>query len=168
MIYRPNSHNICPLFLAGVVQSGEMSPSDASAPGRRRTASESLSQDESPTRGSSVRSPIRCISPELANTIALNPGGRPKEVDSRNSLQKLALKLLCSMCGYVMDLCVYVCMFFHLFRSTCTATEKRLRKWMGGPSAPLRASVVRLYPKPLPSLSRHKPLTSTCVSSSRP
>ncbi|XP_057192898.1 tensin-1 isoform X12 [Triplophysa rosa] len=61
------------------VRSGEMSPVEASAPGRRRTASESLSQDESPTRGSSVRSPVRCISPELATTIALNPGGRPKE-----------------------------------------------------------------------------------------
>ncbi|XP_051565512.1 tensin-1-like isoform X2 [Myxocyprinus asiaticus] len=61
------------------VQSSEMSPDEASAPGRHRTTSESLSQDESPTHGGSVRSPIRCISPELANTIALNPGGRPKE-----------------------------------------------------------------------------------------
>lgn len=59
--------------------SGEMSPDEAAVPGRCRTLSEGLSQDESPTRGSSVRSPIRCISPELANTIALNPGGRPKE-----------------------------------------------------------------------------------------
>uniref|UniRef100_A0A8C2CPV2 Tensin 1b n=1 Tax=Cyprinus carpio TaxID=7962 RepID=A0A8C2CPV2_CYPCA len=66
------------IFLAGV-QSGEMSPDETSVPGRCRTISEDLSQDESPTRGSSVRSPIRCISPELANTIALNPGGRPKE-----------------------------------------------------------------------------------------
>uniref|UniRef100_A0A8C2H894 Tensin 1b n=1 Tax=Cyprinus carpio TaxID=7962 RepID=A0A8C2H894_CYPCA len=61
------------------VQSGEMSPDEASVPGRCRTLSEGVSQDESPTRGSSVRSPIRCISPELANTIAMNPGGRPKE-----------------------------------------------------------------------------------------
>ncbi|KAL1267448.1 hypothetical protein QQF64_032811 [Cirrhinus molitorella] len=62
------------------VQSGEMSPDEVSVPGRCRTISEGLSQDDSsPTRGSSVRSPIRCISPELANTIALNPGGRPKE-----------------------------------------------------------------------------------------
>ncbi|XP_059418481.1 tensin-1 isoform X3 [Carassius carassius] len=58
---------------------GEMSPDETSVPGRCRTISEDLSQDESPTRGSSVRSPIRCISPELANTIAMNPGGRPKE-----------------------------------------------------------------------------------------
>ncbi|XP_050974981.1 tensin-1 isoform X4 [Labeo rohita] len=62
------------------VQSGEMSPDEVSVPGRCRTISEGLSQDDSsPTPGSSVRSPIRCISPELANTIALNPGGRPKE-----------------------------------------------------------------------------------------
>lgn len=56
------------------VQSQELPDSTA---GRRRTTSEGQSQDDSPTR---VRSPIRCISPELANTIALNPGGRPKEV----------------------------------------------------------------------------------------
>ncbi|XP_016142830.1 tensin-1-like [Sinocyclocheilus grahami] len=61
------------------VQSGEMSLDEASVPGWCRTLSEGLSQDESPTRGNSVRSPIRCISPELANTIAMNPGGRPKE-----------------------------------------------------------------------------------------
>ncbi|XP_048050540.1 tensin-1 isoform X2 [Megalobrama amblycephala] len=61
------------------VHFGEMSPDEASVPGWCRTTSEGLSQDESPTRGGSVRSPIRCISPELANTIALNPGGRPKE-----------------------------------------------------------------------------------------
>ncbi|XP_067264704.1 tensin-1 isoform X4 [Chanodichthys erythropterus] len=64
--------------IAGV-HFGEMSPDEASVPGWCRTTSEGLSQDESPTRGGSVRSPIRCISPELANTIALNPGGRPKE-----------------------------------------------------------------------------------------
>uniref|UniRef100_A0A8B9KWI1 Tensin 1b n=1 Tax=Astyanax mexicanus TaxID=7994 RepID=A0A8B9KWI1_ASTMX len=58
------------------VQSREMSSDEGSVPGRRRTTSEGQSNDESPTH---VRSPIRCISPELANTIALNPGGRPKE-----------------------------------------------------------------------------------------
>ncbi|XP_062862640.1 tensin-1 isoform X4 [Trichomycterus rosablanca] len=57
------------------VQSHDV-PDDAAGPGRRRTTSEGQSQDDSSTR---VRSPIRCISPELANTIALNPGGRPKE-----------------------------------------------------------------------------------------
>ncbi|XP_060786294.1 tensin-1 isoform X7 [Neoarius graeffei] len=58
------------------VQSHEAAKDEGSGPGRHRTTSEGQSRDESPTR---VRSPIRCISPELANTIALNPGGRPKE-----------------------------------------------------------------------------------------
>ncbi|XP_058642270.1 tensin-1 isoform X3 [Onychostoma macrolepis] len=71
-------HRRCSFSFSGV-QSGEMSPVEASVPGRCRTLSEGLSQDESPAQGSSVRSPIRCISPELANTIAMNPGGRPKE-----------------------------------------------------------------------------------------
>ncbi|GAA6087559.1 tensin-1 isoform X3 [Tachysurus ichikawai] len=58
------------------VQSHEASKDESTGPGRHRTTSEGQSRDESPTR---VRSPIRCISPELANTIAQNPGGRPKE-----------------------------------------------------------------------------------------
>ncbi|XP_046700767.1 tensin-1 isoform X4 [Silurus meridionalis] len=58
------------------VQSPEASTDEGTGPGRHRTTSEGQSRDDSPTR---VRSPIRCISPELANTIALNPGGRPKE-----------------------------------------------------------------------------------------
>ncbi len=67
--------------------------------------------------------------------------------------------------------CIYICEFGYVptcpsfSRDTCTATGKRLRKWMGVLSAPLRLLVVRPYPKPLPSLSRHKPLTSTWVSS---
>ncbi|XP_063069530.1 tensin-1 isoform X3 [Engraulis encrasicolus] len=36
-------------------------------------------EPQSPVETEPLRSPIRCISPELANTIALNPGGRPKE-----------------------------------------------------------------------------------------
>lgn len=28
----------------------------------------------------SVLSPVRCVSPEFVNAIAMNPGGRPKEV----------------------------------------------------------------------------------------
>ncbi|XP_031415790.1 tensin-1 isoform X2 [Clupea harengus] len=52
---------------------------DDDDPGRQRTASEGHFQDRSPTEAEPIRSPIRCISPEMANTIALNPGGRPKE-----------------------------------------------------------------------------------------
>ncbi|KAK7938902.1 hypothetical protein WMY93_002228 [Mugilogobius chulae] len=38
-------------------------------------------QPESPVDGSDfpLRSPVRCVSPEFVNAIALNPGGRPKE-----------------------------------------------------------------------------------------
>ncbi|XP_040004231.1 tensin-1 isoform X2 [Xiphias gladius] len=35
--------------------------------------------DDSPSPDILVRSPIRCVSPEFANAIAMNPGGRPKE-----------------------------------------------------------------------------------------
>ncbi|XP_076858602.1 tensin 1b isoform X4 [Brachyhypopomus gauderio] len=67
----PESCHCLSLSFSGV-QSRGMSLDEGSAPGRRRTTSEGPPQDH-------VRSPIRCISPELANTIALNPGGRPKE-----------------------------------------------------------------------------------------
>lgn len=57
----------------------------ATAP-RRRITSEGQYQS-SPDEGSSpdgpLRSPVRCVSPEFVNAIALNPGGRPKEVGSR-------------------------------------------------------------------------------------
>uniref|UniRef100_A0AAY4E152 Tensin 1 n=1 Tax=Denticeps clupeoides TaxID=299321 RepID=A0AAY4E152_9TELE len=61
------------------VETREATPDVGSVPGRRRTTSEGQFQDRSPTDGGPLRSPIRCISPELVNTIALNPGGRPKE-----------------------------------------------------------------------------------------
>ncbi|KAG7463795.1 hypothetical protein MATL_G00180430 [Megalops atlanticus] len=64
------------------MQSQAMSPDEGSAPTRRRTTSEGQYQDSpdgGPAPGSKVRSPIRCVSPEFVNAIALNPGGRPKE-----------------------------------------------------------------------------------------
>ncbi|XP_036396908.1 tensin-like isoform X3 [Megalops cyprinoides] len=66
--------------VAGVRSQG-MTP-DNSAPMRRRTTSEGQyqnGQEGGPAPSGSVRSPIRCVSPEFVNTIALNPGGRPKE-----------------------------------------------------------------------------------------
>lgn len=50
---------------------------------RRRITSEGQYQngpDDGPD--APVRSPIRCVSPEFVNAIAMNPGGRPKEVES--------------------------------------------------------------------------------------
>uniref|UniRef100_A0A4W5NL02 Tensin 1 n=1 Tax=Hucho hucho TaxID=62062 RepID=A0A4W5NL02_9TELE len=55
---------------------------EASAPPHHRTTSEGQcinGHDESSSYQPPVRSPIRCVSPEFVNTIALNPGGRPKE-----------------------------------------------------------------------------------------
>ncbi|XP_041807202.1 tensin-1 isoform X2 [Chelmon rostratus] len=49
---------------------------------RRRITSEGQCQnspDDDPSPDVPVRSPIRCVSPEFVNAIAMNPGGRPKE-----------------------------------------------------------------------------------------
>ncbi|KAM9447790.1 tensin-1-like isoform 3-T3 [Salvelinus alpinus] len=64
------------------VQSCGTSLDEASAPPHRHTTSEGQcinGHDESSSYQPPVRSPIRCVSPEFVNTIALNPGGRPKE-----------------------------------------------------------------------------------------
>lgn len=52
---------------------------------RRRITSDGQYQngpDDGPSPDAPVRSPIRCVSPEFVNAIAMNPGGRPKEVES--------------------------------------------------------------------------------------
>uniref|UniRef100_A0A8C4NYH0 Tensin 1b n=1 Tax=Dicentrarchus labrax TaxID=13489 RepID=A0A8C4NYH0_DICLA len=49
---------------------------------RRRITSEGQSQngpEDGPSPDVPVRSPVRCVSPEFVNAIAMNPGGRPKE-----------------------------------------------------------------------------------------
>ncbi|XP_074551743.1 tensin-1 isoform X4 [Halichoeres trimaculatus] len=49
---------------------------------RRRFTSDDHNQngpDESMSPDVPVRSPVRCVSPEFVNAIAMNPGGRPKE-----------------------------------------------------------------------------------------
>ncbi|KAK2108498.1 Tensin-1 [Saguinus oedipus] len=65
------------------VQAREKQPTEPSAPLRRRAASDGQYENQSPEatspRSPGVRSPVQCVSPELALTIALNPGGRPKE-----------------------------------------------------------------------------------------
>lgn len=70
-------------FLPGV-QAREKQPAEPPALLRRRAASDGQYENQSPEpsspRSPGVRSPVQCVSPELALTIALNPGGRPKEV----------------------------------------------------------------------------------------
>ncbi|XP_071328830.1 tensin-1 isoform X3 [Trachinotus anak] len=49
---------------------------------RHRIASDGHYQngpDDGPSPDVPVRSPVRCVSPEFVNAIAMNPGGRPKE-----------------------------------------------------------------------------------------
>ncbi|XP_045563287.1 tensin-1 isoform X3 [Salmo salar] len=77
----PQSEHHRSLSLSGV-QSCGTSLDEASAPPHHRTTSEGQcinGHDESSSYQPPVRSPIRCVSPEFVNTIALNPGGRPKE-----------------------------------------------------------------------------------------
>ncbi|KAE8581582.1 hypothetical protein XENTR_v10024840 [Xenopus tropicalis] len=69
--------------IAGV-HTRDKTPDEIGSLARRRTTSEGqydegnadLGRASSPTK---VRSPVRCVSPEVAFTIAANPGGRPKE-----------------------------------------------------------------------------------------
>ncbi|XP_028918871.1 tensin-like, partial [Ornithorhynchus anatinus] len=80
-----------PLNLEGLVahrvagvQAREKHPAEPPAPGRRRAASEGQPGGPGPEAPSSprspgVRSPVQCVPAELALTIALNPGGRPRE-----------------------------------------------------------------------------------------
>ncbi|KAM6178155.1 tensin-1 [Rhynchocyon petersi] len=79
-----------PLNLEGLVahrvagvQARQKQPAEPPAPLRRRAASDGQYENQSPEptspRSPGLRSPVQCVSPELALTIALNPGGRPKE-----------------------------------------------------------------------------------------
>ncbi|XP_074169132.1 tensin-1 isoform X12 [Rhinolophus sinicus] len=79
-----------PLNLEGLVahrvagvKAREKQPAEPPTPLRRRAASDGQYENQSPEpsspRSPGVRSPVQCVSPELALTIALNPGGRPKE-----------------------------------------------------------------------------------------
>nr|XP_033801886.1 tensin-1 isoform X2 [Geotrypetes seraphini] len=66
------------------VQSRDKGQDEILVSARRRTSSEgqyeTSPQDSSTVRSpTSIRSPVRCVSPEVFNTILANPGGRPRE-----------------------------------------------------------------------------------------
>uniref|UniRef100_A0A8D2ZM00 Tensin 1 n=1 Tax=Scophthalmus maximus TaxID=52904 RepID=A0A8D2ZM00_SCOMX len=64
------------------VQARALSPDEHAVP-RHRIPSDGQYQngpDDEPSPDLPVRSPVRCVSPEFVNAIAMNPGGRPKEV----------------------------------------------------------------------------------------
>ncbi|XP_066431641.1 tensin-1 isoform X3 [Eleutherodactylus coqui] len=71
-------------FTFSGVQTRDKTPDEIVSVPRRRTTSEGQYEENvadpiSPTSPTKVRSPVRCVSPEVFNTIAANPGGRPKE-----------------------------------------------------------------------------------------
>ncbi|XP_078535388.1 tensin-1 isoform X1 [Lissotriton helveticus] len=71
-------------FTFSGVQARDKTPDELGGPTRRRTTSEGQYENNAPHSGSvrsptNVRSPVRCVSPEVFNTIAANPGGRPRE-----------------------------------------------------------------------------------------
>lgn len=73
-----------PLRVVSGVQARTVSLDDPATLPRRRNVSEGQYQngpDDGPSSDVPVRSPIRCVSPEFVNAIAMNPGGRPKEVE---------------------------------------------------------------------------------------
>ncbi|XP_044161067.1 tensin-1 isoform X4 [Bufo gargarizans] len=77
--YNSKLRNICTS-----VQTRDKTPDEIVSVTRRRTTSEGQYEDNGPDPTSAysptkVRSPVRCVSPEVFNTIAANPGGRPKE-----------------------------------------------------------------------------------------
>uniref|UniRef100_A0A4W3J477 Tensin 1 n=1 Tax=Callorhinchus milii TaxID=7868 RepID=A0A4W3J477_CALMI len=58
------------------------SPEEMGIAPRRRTTSEGQYENtgrDAGYRSPPYRSPVRCVSPEVVNTIAANPGGRPRE-----------------------------------------------------------------------------------------
>ncbi|XP_037066173.1 tensin-1 isoform X3 [Peromyscus leucopus] len=81
--FRPSPLHRLRSASASGVQARERQPAEPPAPLRRRAASDGQYENQSPEatspRSPGVRSPVQCVSPELALTIALNPGGRPKE-----------------------------------------------------------------------------------------
>ncbi|XP_078408874.1 tensin 1b isoform X4 [Cetorhinus maximus] len=65
------------------VRSQATSPEELGPTSRRRTTSEGQYENSGNSSGVSrsppLRSPVRCVSPQVASSIAANPGGRPKE-----------------------------------------------------------------------------------------
>uniref|UniRef100_A0AAR2M1J6 Tensin 1 n=1 Tax=Pygocentrus nattereri TaxID=42514 RepID=A0AAR2M1J6_PYGNA len=77
-------------------RSHTVTPDVAVSGTRRRTTSEGQyhSHEDTPAHTGGVHSPVHCVSPEFVHTVALNPGGRPKEVQ----FQECALPFLLVLC----------------------------------------------------------------------
>lgn len=152
-------------YLVSGLQAQTQSSDESGTLPRRRITGDSQYQsdlDDGPSPDTPIRSPIRCISPEFANAIAMNPGGRPKEVGRK---KKKKNRWSPDRTHSSAQVNVFVGLVVSACRETCTATGRRLRKWTEALIVRHPQLVVRCSPKPLPSPFCHKPLTSTCVSS---
>ncbi|KAM4697426.1 tensin-1 [Rhinophrynus dorsalis] len=81
--HNPSVHRQRSFTFSGV-HTRDKTPDEIGSLTRRRTTSEGQYEENNADPSSmvsptSVRSPVRCVSPEVFNTIAANPGGRPKE-----------------------------------------------------------------------------------------
>ncbi|XP_007909360.2 LOW QUALITY PROTEIN: tensin-like [Callorhinchus milii] len=77
----PTFHRQRSLSFSGMRSHGT-SPEEMGIAPRRRTTSEGQYENtgrDAGYRSPPYRSPVRCVSPEVVNTIAANPGGRPRE-----------------------------------------------------------------------------------------
>lgn len=129
---------------------------------RRRITSEGQYQNGS-DGGSSpdvpVRSPIRCVSPEFVNAIALNPGGRPKEVDWKSAYWNMVSYSFCSTLAY---LCLRFCNSSALQRHMHSYREA-FEEMDGGPISPTPIVGGEVFPQtPAFPISPQTPYFNLC------
>lgn len=103
----------------------------------------------------SVLSPVRCVSPEFVNAIAMNPGGRPKEV---------------KMCKLYCFLNFTFCSFTYLFCVKCFVLQRHIHSYReafeemdGGPVSPTPTVGGEVFPQtPAFPISPQTPYFNLC------
>lgn len=101
LLLNSNTH----LHMISGVQARVTSVDEPASLPRHRYASEGQNgPDDGPSPDVPVRSPIRCVSPEFVNTIAMNPGGRPKEVEN-------TARLCCGFTVFPASACCFIRLF---------------------------------------------------------
>lgn len=127
---------------------------------RRRITSEGQDQhssDDGPSGDAPVRSPVRCVSPEFVNAIAMNPGGRPKEVESTHSGTRVHFFLWTLACVFVLSCC-------------CSALQRHMHSYReafeemdGGPVNPTPTIGGEVFPQtPAFPISPQTPYFNLC------
>lgn len=111
-----NPVSVLTRVLISGVRSRGMTPEVTQETGRRRTTSEGQYQ-------SSHENTPMVDSPDFAHNLALNPGGRPREVC--RVIRPAAMHNIITQCEVF--ICVYTCPLLIFSRVPCTATGRRLR-----------------------------------------